>query len=227
MGCVSPGRASELDTELLALLAAGDNLSVSGSAEICEIFELTELLRVGFIYTWSWWKLVACSERLASPRLTLVSPSSSSSVCRRVVHRNSSRHTLHTHKTSTRLRYSLLPACPTLSPLAPTSPLYFFSSSIGLGERGDARETTKDRREGGGQRGGPRDAKAEEPPALLSLPNQTRAGAAGTGLLPLWSVPVHHTSTALSHVLIKSGSSSTQRFFFMILLGAKFESQIR
>lgn len=119
--------------------------------------------------------------------------------------------------------------CPTLSPLAPTSPLYFFSFSIGLGERGDAGETTKDRREGGGQRGGPRDAKAEEPPALLSLPNQTRAGAAGTGLLPLWSVPVRHTSTALSHVLIKSGSSSTQQFLFLILLGAKFEiqSQIR
>lgn len=129
------------------------------------------------------------------------------SICRRVVHRNSSRHTLHTHKTSTRLRYTrpLLPASSsawhaplwalTLNP----APLFFLSFSIGLGERGDARETATDRREGGGQRGGPWDAQAEEPPALLSLPNQTRAGAAGTGLLPLWSVPTHECGFESHH----------------------------
>lgn len=64
-----------------------------------------------------------------------------------------------------------------------------FVLSVGLRERGDTRETATDGREGGEQRGGLRDAQAEEPPALLSLPNQTRAGAAGTGLLPLRSVP--------------------------------------
>lgn len=56
------------------------------------------------------------------------------SICRRVVHRNSSRHTLHTHKTSTRLRYTrpLLPASSSAWP-APLwaltlnpAPLFFF-----------------------------------------------------------------------------------------------------
>ncbi|KAG7467809.1 hypothetical protein JOB18_042242, partial [Solea senegalensis] len=55
---------------------------------------------------------------------------------------------------------------------------------LGLRERGDAREAASDRRERREQRE-PRDAQAEEPSTLLSLPNQTRAGAAGTGLLPL------------------------------------------
>lgn len=143
------------------------------------------------------WMSVPCSIRLS------VSHGSSFSVCRRV-HRNSPRHTLHTHKTSTRIRYSrpLLPGSSSawhapLWALKALNPACLFYS-VGLGERGDARETATDRREGGGQRGGPRDAQAEEPPALLSLPNQTRAGAAGTGLLPLWSVPTHH-----SRVLIK------------------------
>lgn len=63
-----------------------------------------------------------------------------------------------------------------------------FVSSLGLGERGHTRETTTDRRERREWRRGPRDAQAEEPSALLSLPNQTRAGAAGTGILSLWSV---------------------------------------
>jgi len=63
-----------------------------------------------------------------------------------------------------------------------------FASSRRPRQRGDARETTTDRREGGGKRRGPRDAQTEEPSALLSLPNQTRVGAAGTGLLSLWSV---------------------------------------
>uniref|UniRef100_A0A3Q3R428 A20-type domain-containing protein n=1 Tax=Monopterus albus TaxID=43700 RepID=A0A3Q3R428_MONAL len=83
-----------------------------------------------------------------------------------VVHRNSPRYTLHTHKTSTRI-------------------------SLRLRERGDTRETATDRREGGEQRGILQDAQAEEPPALLSLPNQTRAGAAGTGLLSLWLCILH------------------------------------
>lgn len=63
-----------------------------------------------------------------------------------------------------------------------------FVSSLGLGERGHTRETTTDRRERREWRRGPRDAQAEEPSALLSLPNQIRAGAAGTGILSLWSV---------------------------------------
>lgn len=83
---------------------------------------------------------------------------------------------------------------PTPRPFFP--PLSF---SVGLGERGDARETATDGREGGGQRGGSWDAQAEEPPALLSLPNQTRAGAAGTGLLPLWSVPTHECGFESHH----------------------------
>lgn len=78
-------------------------------------------------------------------------------------------------------------------PHPPPFPDLFSPLSSGLGERGDARETATDRREGGRRRGGPRDTQAEEPPALLSLPNQTRAGAAGTGLLSLWSVPTHRS----------------------------------
>lgn len=77
-------------------------------------------------------------------------------------------------------------------------PNLFSSLSSELGERGDARETATDRREGGRRRGGPRDAQAEEPPALLSLPNQTRAGAAGTGLLPLWSVLTRRSCDAIA-----------------------------
>lgn len=64
--------------------------------------------------------------------------------------------------------------------------LLFFPLTLRLGDRGDARETATDRREGGEQRGEPCYAQTEEPPALLPLPNQTRAGSAGTGLLPLW-----------------------------------------
>lgn len=132
------------------------------------------------------------------------------SICRRVVHRNSSRHTLHIHKTSTGLRYPSTTtssrrhrpcsAWPTFR-ARPNLPIpnLFSSLSSGLGERGDAREAATDRREGGRRRGGgPRDAQAEEPPALLSLPNQTRAGAAGTGLLPLWSVPTRRSCDAIA-----------------------------
>lgn len=122
---------------------------------------------------------------------------------RHVIHRNRPGNTLHTHKASTRIRYSLQSSCPPAAlcpaPLSALSLNLTFNFSVGLRERGHTRETTADGREGGEWRGDPRDAQAEEPSALLSLPNQTRAGAAGTGLLSLRSV--HHTRVALrAHV---------------------------
>jgi len=82
--------------------------------------------------------------------------------------------------------------CVWFSPSSFNSRLYVFIFSAGRRVRGDAGETTAGGRGGegggggGGQRGGARDPDAEEPAALLPLPNQAGAGAAGTGLLSLW-----------------------------------------
>lgn len=87
----------------------------------------------------------------------LISHLSSFSTCRRVVHRNSPRHTLHTHKTSTRIRYSLalLPASYSAWPaplwtltLNPRPHFFSFSASGSESEATPEKRPRTDEKEG-------------------------------------------------------------------------------
>lgn len=137
-----------------------------------------------------------------------VSHVSSFSICRLVVHRNSSRHTLHTHKTSTRLRYTqpLLPASSSAWP-APLwaltlNPAPLFSLSLlALGSESEAtpeKRPRTDEKEGGSEeaRGTPKQKnrrRCYRCQTKLELVQQ-ELGSCRCG-------QYRHTSVALSHIV--------------------------
>lgn len=143
-------------------------------------------------------------------------------LCRRVVHRNSPRHTLHTHKTSTRIRYSQprLPASCSAWP-APLwaialNPVGFFScpASGSESEATPEKRPRTDEKEGGGEeaRGTPKQKnrrRCYRCQTKLELVQQ-ELGSCRCG-------QYQHSSVAFSHMLSLKAASTLVPLLFISL----------